>query len=986
MSGIQRDIVIYNQPDCVLPKSFFEGRFPPDVHPDSLDWEQWWDDQTERCKNGWSDGGYKVTGPYYYHLNHKKINMLNHVDKPMIGHPYYSEEDQQLFNDIAEAREDGQGLILLTGRGFGKCLARGTKVLMYNGTLKEVQNVEKGDLLMGPDSKPRKVLGTTYGTDDLYEVVQRQGMNYTVNSRHMLSLRRNPGKQLSDKWVPYNEYGDVCNIPIKEFASKSQKFWNTFSGYRHQGVEFKSKSVTISPYWLGLWLGDGNNHNTGISSKDDEIVEEIYKYAKELGLKVTINQNKSKTCPTYTLSIGNAGGRNPLISLMKGYNLLKNKHVPFDYSRNSKNVRLQLLAGLIDSDGYYKKGVYSFTLKDKQLIDDIEFIAHSLGFKTRKHQKIRKIKSLDFQANYWYISIYGNVDVIPCKLKRKQAIDINKNKDPYITSIKEIKYKGIGQYYGFELDGDHLFILEDGTVTHNSFDISSLAEHEFIFYPASEVIVSASSDFFAKELWFKINLGLNSVHDELRPNLLTSNRDYMESGMKWTDPDTSKQKTIGYRSKMHRVVYDNEPGRTRGTRPNIHIFEEMGSWSGAAKLIDCYNQTEASWWRGSKFTCFPVLIGTGGQMKQGGSEDAKVMFEDPEAFNLKAFEYQYTEEKTGKFFPAFVKFGGFYEKTGVSDQEGAKKWLQARREKKKKNVKTYQQEIQEFPFNPEEAFQISGSNIFDYNLLYNRYKSLRTNAELKAVVQKGNLKFVRNGSTIVGVEWEQDDENGIFEIVEHPHIDSNTHKPVRHLYVSGCDSFDAVAEEDADNDNKSKGSIFVYKRFWKATETGNMFVAKITQRTNDATKFYWNTVKLNMYYGCKMLYEHTKIGIAQHYITNKLHHMLYERPKLDSVGVIKKQYSTNTYGVTMPIQIKQHAIMRLAQYYDNNLEVCYFASQILDAMEFKWKSNKHDETMAASIAILADDDMYQLSIQENKKSIRKFPTFVLDRRGKPVLQ
>jgi hypothetical protein len=50
MSGIQRDIVIYNQPDCVLPKSFFEGRFPPDVHPDSLDWEQWWDDQTERCK------------------------------------------------------------------------------------------------------------------------------------------------------------------------------------------------------------------------------------------------------------------------------------------------------------------------------------------------------------------------------------------------------------------------------------------------------------------------------------------------------------------------------------------------------------------------------------------------------------------------------------------------------------------------------------------------------------------------------------------------------------------------------------------------------------------------------------------------------------------------------------------------------------------------------------------------------------------------
>jgi len=633
ITATRREITIYNQPDCELPKSFFEGRFPPDVHPDSLDWEQWWEEQERRCKEGFSDGGYSVTGPYYYHLNHKKINMLDENDRTMIGHPYYSDEDQQLFNDVGEARSKGMGMILLTGRGFGK-----------------------------------------------------------------------------------------------------------------------------------------------------------------------------------------------------------------------------------------------------------------------------------------------------------------------------------------------------------SFDVSSLAEHEFIFYPASEVIVSASTDFFAKELWFKINLGLNSVHDEIRPNLLTGNKDYMESGMKWTDPDTGKQKVIGYRSKMHRVVYDNEPGRTRGTRPNIHLFEEMGSWSGAAKLIDCYNQTEASWWRGSKFTCFPMLIGTGGQMKQGGSEDAKVMFESPESFNLMGFKYGKHEEVIGKFFPAYVKFGGFYEKTGKSDIEGAKAFLDKRREKKKKNVKTYQQEIQEFPYTPEEAFQISGSNIFDYNLLYTRYKELRTTPELKAVIQKGDFRFLRSGSKIVGVEWVQD-ENGPFEIAEHPQMDNVSRKPMRGLYIAGCDSFDAVAEDDEGNDEKSKGSIFIYKRFWKATETGNMFVAKLTQRTNDATKFYWNTVKLNMYYGCQMLYEHTKIGIAQHYITNKLHHMLYPRPKLDSVGVIKKQYATNTYGITMPIQIKQHAIMRLSAYYDNNIDQCYFPSQILDAMEFRWKSNKHDETMAAAIAILGDDDMYQVKIRENKEELKRFPKFVYDRSG-----
>ena len=109
--------------------------------------------------------------------------------------------------------------------------------------------------------------------------------------------------------------------------------------------------------------------------------------------------------------------------------------------------------------------------------------------------------------------------------------------------------------------------------------------------------------------------------------------------------------------------------------------------------------------------------------------------------------------------------------------------------------------------------------------------------------------------------------------------------------------------------------------------------------------------------------------------------MLYPRPKLDSVGVIKKQYATNTYGITMPIQIKQHAIMRLSAYYDNNIDQCYFPSQILDAMEFRWKSNKHDETMAAAIAILGDDDMYQVKIRENKEELKRFPKFVYDRSG-----
>ena len=67
---------IYNQPNCILPQSFFEGRNIPNAHKESLDWEQWWDEQQLRCENGFKDGGFSMTGVNYYHVNFKKINML----------------------------------------------------------------------------------------------------------------------------------------------------------------------------------------------------------------------------------------------------------------------------------------------------------------------------------------------------------------------------------------------------------------------------------------------------------------------------------------------------------------------------------------------------------------------------------------------------------------------------------------------------------------------------------------------------------------------------------------------------------------------------------------------------------------------------------------------------------------------------------------------------------------------------------------------
>jgi len=77
------------------------------------------------------------------------------------------------------------------GRGAGaKCLKIGTKIWMYDGTLKPVEEIKTGDKVMGSDSKPRNVLSTTKGNGQLYKIKQEHAIDYIVNDSHILTLKK----------------------------------------------------------------------------------------------------------------------------------------------------------------------------------------------------------------------------------------------------------------------------------------------------------------------------------------------------------------------------------------------------------------------------------------------------------------------------------------------------------------------------------------------------------------------------------------------------------------------------------------------------------------------------------------------------------------------------------------------------------------------------------------------------------------------------
>lgn len=364
----------------------------------------------------------------------------------------------------------GKGdLVIIAARpAMGKCLGKGTKVLMFDGTLKRVEDVAVGDLLMGDDSTPRKVLSLARGREEMYWVRQNKGLDYRVNKSHILSLKRsrNEGK---------HRHGDLLNMEISEYIKKSEKFKSNYKGYK-VAVEFDQKAVPVEPYFLGLWLGDGRRSDVRIATQDHEVVSYLEGYAERLGKKLKCYEGQEK-CPMYAITNHHEDGKKEsLQAKLREMNLIDNKHIPHDYLANSKEQRLELLAGLIDSDGYYddKFHVMEVVQNFEALARQIKFVADSLGFRASLKKKKASIKAREYEKEVYRVRIVGNLEIIPTRIARKKARALISKRDHRHTGIK-VEYDKVDEYYGFVLDGNHLFLLEDMTVTHNTALVLNMA-------------------------------------------------------------------------------------------------------------------------------------------------------------------------------------------------------------------------------------------------------------------------------------------------------------------------------------------------------------------------------------------------------------------------------------------------------------------------------------------------------------------------------
>lgn len=164
--------------------------------------------------------------------------------------------------------------------------------------------------------------------------------------------------------------------------------------------------------------------------------------------------------------------KNSLMNDLHSYNLLNNKHVPDCYKFNNKEIRLEILAGLIDTDGSQSKNGFDFINKNYRLANDVMWLARSLGLASYIKKCKKKCQTGEI-GTYYRVSIYGHTDTVPVRINKKKCTPRKQPKDPLVVGIS-VKPIGISNYYGFQVDGNGCFLLGDFTVVHNSTCIEAI--------------------------------------------------------------------------------------------------------------------------------------------------------------------------------------------------------------------------------------------------------------------------------------------------------------------------------------------------------------------------------------------------------------------------------------------------------------------------------------------------------------------------------
>jgi hypothetical protein len=398
--------------------------------------------------------------------------------------------------------------------GSGKCLGKGTELLMYDGSVKKVEEVVNGDILIGDDSLPRVVQGVTSGHGKLFHIEQSNGDSYVVNAPHILVLRKKQEPKV------YQDSRGEC--------------------------------------WYIEWYENGKRVFTHRTTQDEALAvsndvtrEGKYDKYKVIEIEAETYYNRISSCSSYPTSSSSSSSINDDICDYRGYKA----NVQFQKGKVTAEERLNFLAKFIDlTDKTDKLNEYTITIRHERLADKIKLVSDTLGFHTTIKRDIYvnidqnegrsepitvpesssttssispEARSLpeaapsgssssdssnsslvsvvndkgeemkkDVSESVYTITIKGMLNRIPVEKPRKMNDTDVCDSELTITSIDD------GEWFGFEIDGNKRFLLRDTTVTHNTTFIENMMYILKDRYPVATAFIGTEGayDRFSKIL------------------------------------------------------------------------------------------------------------------------------------------------------------------------------------------------------------------------------------------------------------------------------------------------------------------------------------------------------------------------------------------------------------------------------------------------------------------------------------------------------
>ena len=206
-------------------------------------------------------------------LKDSKGNLVVNEKVHIIMHQFRRKAKRRGFNKF----------LILGAFGHGKSMISGTYVLMYDLTRKKVEDIKVGDLLMGPDSKPRKVLAIGSGKEQSYKIILKNKDSFKCNESHKMPF------YISNRWNGYHK-GDIYIGTIKEYLNIPE--WARKNCWKIQKAKlnFSYQKVFMNPYVYGVWLGDGHCSGIKFTINDNDLIiaDYLWNWAEQNKLQMRI--------------------------------------------------------------------------------------------------------------------------------------------------------------------------------------------------------------------------------------------------------------------------------------------------------------------------------------------------------------------------------------------------------------------------------------------------------------------------------------------------------------------------------------------------------------------------------------------------------------------------------------------------------------------------------------------------------------------------